>query len=61
MIGRDYFERRAEALFELAQSTANPQVAATLIERANDLKAVVNELSAAPDMRHPASDVEPQD
>ncbi len=48
MIGRDYFTAEAETLLELAKSAADPQVAASLIERAADLKALVDELGAAP-------------
>ena len=48
MIGRDYFTAEAETLLELAKSAADPQVAATLIERAADLRALVDELGAAP-------------
>jgi hypothetical protein len=49
VIGRDYFTAEAEALLELAKSAADPQVAASLIERAADLRALVDELGAAPD------------
>jgi hypothetical protein len=48
VIGRDYFTAEAETLLELAKSAADPQVAASLIERAADLKALVDELGAAP-------------
>jgi len=49
VIGRDYFTAEAETLLELAKSAADPQVAASLIERAADLKTLVDELGAAPD------------
>ena len=49
MIGRDYFTRQAETLLKLAEATTDPQVAASLIERAANLKAIVDELGAAPD------------
>jgi hypothetical protein len=48
VIGRDYFTTEAEALLERAKSTADPQVAASLIERAADIRALVEELGAAP-------------
>jgi hypothetical protein len=48
VIGRDYFTAEAETLLELAKSAADPQVAASLIERAADLRALVDELGAAP-------------
>jgi hypothetical protein len=49
VIGRDYFTAEAETLLELAKSATDPQVAASLIERAADLRALVDELGAAPD------------
>ena len=49
MIGRHFFVRHAVMLIKHAQSTANPRRAAILIEKAADLKAVVDELSAGPD------------
>jgi hypothetical protein len=49
VIGRDYFTAEAETLLELAKSAADPQVAASLTERAADLRALVDELGAAPD------------
>ena len=48
VIGRDYFTAEAETLLELAKSAADPQVAASLIERAADLRALVEELGAVP-------------
>ena len=47
MIGRDYFERHAETLLKLARSASDAQIAASLTQRAADLKALVEELSAA--------------
>ena len=52
MIGRDYFTRQVETLLQLANSANDPEVAASLIEKAADLKALVEELGAAP---HPGS------
>lgn len=56
MIGRDYFTRQAETLFKLANSASDPQVAASLNQRAADLRALVEELGAAPDPGHRALD-----
>lgn len=58
MIGRDYFTRQAETLFKLANSARDPQVAAFLNQRAADLRALVEELGAAPDPGHRALDIE---
>lgn len=58
VIGRDYFERHAETLLKLAKSATDPQVAAALTDRAADLKALVEELGAAPDPGHRALDIE---
>jgi hypothetical protein len=49
VIGRDYFTTEAETLLQLAKLATDPQVAASLIERAADLRALVDELGAAPD------------
>ena len=57
MIGKDYFIRQAETLLELARAAGNPKVAASLTERAGDLKALVEELGAAPDPSHGAPDI----
>ena len=49
VIGRDYFERQAETLLKLAKSVSDVHIAASLTQRAADLKALVEELGAAPD------------
>ena len=49
VIGRDYFARQAETLFQLAGSASDPLVAAALTERAIELQTLVDELCAAPD------------
>jgi hypothetical protein len=54
VIGRDYFTAEAETLLELAKSAADPQVAASLIERAADLKALVDELGAPDPIPRPS-------
>jgi hypothetical protein len=48
VIGRDYFVRQAETLLKLAEQTKDPEVAASLIDQAADLKAIVDELGAEP-------------
>jgi hypothetical protein len=58
VIGRDYFERHAETLLKLAKSASDAQIAASLSQRAADLKALVEELGAAPDPCHRALDIE---
>ena len=50
VIGRDYFVRQAETLLKLAEQTKDAQVAASLIDQAADLKAIVDELGAEPDL-----------
>jgi hypothetical protein len=50
--------QQAETLLKLARSNTNPQLAAVLIRRAADLKALVDELSAGPDPSPRAPDVE---
>jgi hypothetical protein len=59
VIGRQYFTRQAAALLKFAQSTADPRLEAVLIEKAADLKSVVDELSAGPDPSPKAPDVRP--
>ena len=58
MIGRHFFVRHAVMLIKHAHSTANPRRAAMLIEKAAELKAVVDELSAGPDPKAEAPAVE---
>ena len=60
MIGRQYFVRQAVTLLRFAQSTANPQLAAFLAEKALDLKLQVDESGARPDLSPLAPDVEPE-
>jgi hypothetical protein len=59
VIGRDYFTDRAATLLQLAKSATDPEVAASLIERAADVQALVDELGAALDPDAQAPDVEP--
>jgi hypothetical protein len=42
VLGRLYFARQATTLLRYAKSTSNPELAATLIERAADLKAQID-------------------
>jgi hypothetical protein len=54
-----YIARHAALLFKLAHSTANPDVAASLISKAADLKAKIDEEANRPDVTPRAPDVEP--
>jgi hypothetical protein len=58
MIDRNYLARHAAMLLELARSTADRARAATLIDKAADLKARIDE-SDFPDVTPRAPDVEP--
>ena len=58
VIGRNYFTRQATPLLKFAKSTANPELAAMLIEKAAELKSQV-EASPPPDRSPRAPDVEP--
>ena len=42
MLGRPYIARQAIALLRFAKSTSNPELAASLIERAADLQAQID-------------------
>ena len=57
--GRLYFARQATALLRYAKSTSNPVLAASLIERAADLKAQIDAV-AKPSPSPQAPDVEPE-
>jgi len=46
VIGRLYFVRQAATLLKFAQSTANPELSAFLIEKAADLKSRKDETTA---------------
>jgi hypothetical protein len=59
VIGKFYFARQAATLFEFARSTADPQLAAVLIEKAADLKSQSDEIPPAPDKSARAPDVLP--
>jgi hypothetical protein len=57
MIDRNYLARHAAALLKLAQSSADPDLAAALVAKAADLKARIDE-NAWPDVTPLAPDVE---
>jgi hypothetical protein len=59
VIGRLYFVRQAATLLKFAQSTANPELSAVLIEKAVELKSRVDGSNAA-DRSPRAPDVEPE-
>lgn len=59
MLGRLYFARQATTLLRFAKSTSNPELAATLIERAANLKAQIDAVDRpSPSLQAP--DVEPE-
>jgi len=53
--GKEYLTRQAATLLKLARSTKDPQIAAGLVEKADDLKSQVD---SAPDRSPHAPDVE---
>jgi hypothetical protein len=57
VLGRPYFTRQAAMLLKFAKLTSNPALAASLIERAADLKAHVD-ADKRPDASAAAPDVE---
>ena len=59
VLGRPYFTRQAATLLKFAKSTSNPELAATLIERAANLKAQIDQ-DERPDPTPLAPDVEPE-
>lgn len=59
MLGRTYFARQATTLLKYAKSTSNPELAASLVERAADLKAQIDE-DDRPSPSLVAPDVEPE-
>jgi hypothetical protein len=58
VIGRNYFVRQATTLLKLAQSTNDPNLAATFIDRAAKIKSQIDE-TPSPDQSPQAPDVEP--
>jgi hypothetical protein len=59
MLGRTYFARQATTLLKFAKSTSNPDLAATLVERAAELKAQID-ADKRPNPSLAAPDVEPE-
>ena len=59
MLGRSYFARQATTLLKFARSTSNPELAASLVERAADLKAQMDK-DDRPSSSLAAPDVEPE-
>jgi hypothetical protein len=55
VVGRSYLLRQAETLLKLARVTADPQVAAAVIEKAGEFKSQIEKL---PDTTPQAPDVE---
>ena len=59
MLGRVYFARQATTLLKFARSTSNPELAASLVERAANLKAQIDD-DKRPSPSLVAPDVEPE-
>jgi len=57
VLGRPYFTRQAATLLKFAKLTSNPALAASLVERAADLKAQIDS-DKRPDASVAAPDVE---
>ena len=58
VLGRLYFARQAATLLRFARSTSNPELAATLVQRAASLKAQIDAVDKpSPSLQAP--DVEP--
>jgi hypothetical protein len=57
VLGRPYFTRQAATLLKFAKLTSNPALAASLVERAADLKAQIDS-DKRPDASAAAPDVE---
>jgi hypothetical protein len=54
LLGRLYFARQAKTLLQFAKSTSNPELAASLIERAARLKAQIDaDKRPSPSLRAP--------
>jgi hypothetical protein len=56
--GGNYFARQAATLLKFAQSTKDPNLAAILVEKANELKSGADEAMPPPDLSPRAPDVE---
>jgi hypothetical protein len=60
VLSRQYFVRQAATLLKFARETANPQLAAVLIEKAADLKSQVDEYGTVPDPGPQTPDAQPE-
>jgi hypothetical protein len=60
VLSRQYFVRQAATLLKFARETANPQLAAVLIEKAADLKSQGDEYGTAPDPGPQTPDAQPE-
>jgi hypothetical protein len=59
LLGRLYFARQAKTLLQFAKSTSNPELAASLIERAVRLKAQIDaDKRPSPSLRAPDVELE---
>jgi len=58
MVGRGYLSRQAMALLSFARATANPELAALLVEMAIGLKSQADEIVPSGDLSPKAPDVE---
>jgi hypothetical protein len=58
MVGRGYLSRQALALLSFARATANPELAAVLVEKAVSLKSQADEIMPSGDLSPKAPDVE---
>jgi hypothetical protein len=59
VLGRFYFARQAKTLLQFARSTSDPELAASLVERAARLKAQID-ADKRPNPSLQAPDVEPE-
>jgi hypothetical protein len=59
MVAKNYFTRQATTLLKFAKSTANPELAAVLVEKAAELTAQVEASPPSLDRSPRAPDVEP--
>ena len=59
VIGKQYFVRQAAILFGIAKATRDPQLSAALMDKAADVQAKVDEMSAPRDLSPRPPDVEP--
>jgi hypothetical protein len=58
MVGREYLSRQVMTLLSFARATANPQLAALLVEKAVSLKSQAEEIAPTGDVSPRPPDVE---